>query len=636
MSPLEIRSFLINYFPDIEWKQSSDSSFGLFSTNYAFMQAKAQSKNPAQIANEFCSHINNVIAEHDIQIEAKPVGAYINIIVKDECMANFFGEKRFAPTLIKENKTISVEFFSPNVAKKLHVGNIRSADIGDVIRKILQLKYQNVISINHLGDWGIQFGMLIWGIQHLSNLSLPFRIIDWENETPNEIVQKLHTIYVATNQKIEEDENIRVECGKNAEKLERYLLGLEHSKTSNFITLWQNIIEASIVDYSNCEGYLNLNRTITSENELFDYNQAHDIINYKGVWSIRNTHRDGQFDIVLGESFYIQFNSEFEYLADCGVLHREGKAVYADLEDEGLGRCYLISSQGYSLYASRDIAARFVRFGIFGVNTCITLTDNRQSHHFKQMNAVLQKIISSKVYEERAFGILTKEQTIKAIVGMQKELPIHVNFGTFSLPDGPMKSRTGKILSFEDLIHVLHQHVEKNLDEKQNSQGHYSQKTSEKIHSVSLAALKWQDLHKDREQDVIFDPATVTKFEGNTGIYQLYTYARLKNIISKNETTSALNENSYGLLNDSEKEILREIYRLPLVIDAAATTLKPHILCNFLFELCTKINSWYVANSVSNEEDVNRRDALLTLCSKMAFCLQWSLELLGIKTVESL
>ena len=338
---------------------------------------------------------------------------------------------------------------------------------------------------------------------------------------------------------------------------------------------------------------------------------------------------------MLGESFYLKFLAEIDYWAESGLLVKDGDGYYMDLETEGLGRAYLITSKGYSIYVGRDVLARFVWAGLFGATSMISIADNRQNHSFKQVFAVVSKVLEAGLYYDKNFGDLTTAQTQRAIATLSKTAPEHVGFGFIKLKSGVMSGRKGTVVKFHDFIATLEKEVDVVLSEKskdlRKNQYYYT-----KVQKIATATIKWFDLSRDKDQDIVFDATQMLSFEGNTGIYQLYTYARITNILARTETTAQLTSASISLLNTQELTILHTMYTLPYTLETAISTLSPHILANHLLQLSSLINSWYASNSVAGEVDSARRDALLGLCRLMQTHLSFCLQLLAIEPLERL
>ena len=395
----------------------------------------------------------------------------------------------------------------------------------------------------------------------------------------------------------------------------------------------KEIIQNSLLEYSTAEAFLGLK----TQNQNYEYLQTrlNSSISYNPQigFGYSNLSLNNNFDIILAESFYIPFIHEFDKWVEVGIAVREGLAIYIDLEDQKLGRCYLISSEGYSLYHSRDIIARFVWAGIIEAEAMLTCADNRQNHSFNQVFAVIQKIIESGFYDDQNFTYFTKEQTEHAIKVLKKQSLAHIAFGFMTLPSGPMSTRKGKILAFDELKSELETKAKIALESRN------IEISEQKIHKICLATLKWEDLKRDRETDIVFDIEKFMSFEGNTGVYQLYTYARLRSIINKNIPNPNLeseNHDHWSQLNIVERTLIKQTFRLPSILDQIRITYRPHFLANHLFELATSINSWYSKYSVNSEPDSNRKQALLLMCNQLCKHFELCLDLLGIEVLEEL
>ncbi|NJL97047.1 arginine--tRNA ligase [Candidatus Gracilibacteria bacterium] len=626
-----IKNILSQEFP-YEWTQPPDVTKGVLTTNQAFVIAKDTGVSPVEAAKQIQTKLQDFINTNNLILDVKTIGPYVNIVLSNNYLQNFFVNSQSEIQLTPKPPTF-LEYFSPNVGKRMHIGHMRSANIGEAMRRICSLS-STVITNNHLADWGVQFGILIYGVLNLPQLKLGFTKIDWEKDDNSTIVEKLHKVYVATNSLIDNDESIRDSAKEITTTLEKNITQ-EKNNNSEIYSIWYNIIAATNLNYSAAESYFNLNQTSNTTIENISTEVAQNLQDKFGVWQINTSHKPGQFDLVIGESFYQHFLDEIHYWVQEGIAIQEGESIYIDLEQYNLGRCYLITSQGYSIYAARDILARFVWAGLFQTPSVATFADNRQNHSFKQVFTCIQLIIDSKIYQKKNFATLTKDQTSKALSILSANLPRHISFGFISLPEGTMSSRKGNVVLLQDFIKSIETQVKANLETKSKKELR-SIADNQKIQKISTAVIKWYDLSRDREQDYVFDINQAVQFEGNTGIYQLYTIARLKNILRKNETTAQLVSNSINLLNKSELEILQKMTTLELILENITENYKPHHLCNYLSEFTSMINSWYAKYSVATEENDSRRDTLLHMVNKIISQLEFSLDLLGIEVVQSL
>lgn len=629
-----------------EWVVSQRLELGILTTNQAFKEAKIQGRSPLHIAQDITNEIQNKYTELLVVTTAGP---YVNVSLSQEYYQtyqnNLFEYIRNVYEA-KSNELVLIDYFSPNVGKKMHIGHIRSGNLGEAISNILRLKYNQILSDNHLGDWGIQFGLTIWGILHIDRLNISNTELNWQSVDYHQVVDTLYRIYVDVNALIENDETVRVEAQQIAFRLEQIKSQhpdyIPHKGDELIIELFHNITQLSIKVFHDGEKDLKLNQHKSS----FSPNQIEDLTaNLKSVFkdsldNLLHIGEFGEFDLILGESQYVIFYELFDILVKAGVAVQEGKAIYVDLEKEKLGRCYLISSEGYTLYHSRDIIARFVWAGIIGAQRMISLSDNRQNHSFKQTFAVVQRIIDARIFDGRPFPRLSQAQTDIAIQTLSNNMAEHASFGFMSIEGGAMSTRKGRIITYQYLRDTLIEEARNTLFSKSNinvdtKAGDTSHQIKEQtVDAVAVAALKWADLFRDRDQDTVFDIQEFVSFEGNTGVYQLYTVARLKSIIRKHKGIIPAFE--YSRASDEEKLILTKISLLPIVIDEITTNLKPHTLCSHVYEIASLTNSWYASNSITQQQEQSRKKHMLGLCELIITHQTFCLDLLGISVVEEL
>jgi arginyl-tRNA synthetase len=639
MTIVELRDTLTQIIPEAEWTLPPDVSKGILATNIAFVEAKKQGVNPADLAQKYVQKINAGLTTQGVgEFSCSAMGPFINInpvwshIESDNFRTSL--EDTFTPN----GKTLVQDMFHPNVGKKMHVGHIRSGNLGEAMRRISSLFYDNVISDNHLGDWGVQFSYTIWGIRHLSELNLDFDTIDLKGEKNQVLIEKFYQIYVQVNQLVEEDERVKSTARGYAKTLEKGLLNRiknegEQNEFEELFSLYEVIISISLEQFVEAEKFFRLNSWLPNRIQNlsnFDSILVKRIQDLPGVHRVADQKVDGQFDIILGESFFVPFVNEFEKLVEAELAVQEGEAIYIDLEEYKLGRCYLISSEGYSLYHSRDIVNRFVYAGLFGFDEAITYADLRQKHSFLQVFKVIELIIECKVFEGQGFGLLTVEEMAKASEMLSQKMAMFEGFGHFTLPEGAMSTRKGRIFEFSLLREMLETEVTATIAEKG-----FVEPDDETVESVAIAALKWADLHRDREQDVVFDPKQFLKFEGNTGVYQLYTVVRLKSILEKVGEVDTV-ELDFDLLNDEEKELLLRMYQLPVILETIVHSFKPHHLCTYLFEIAALINKWYEGNPVASLDDQDLKANKVAFIHHLIAKQTEALNLLGIETIDRL
>jgi arginyl-tRNA synthetase len=644
MTILELKTLLEEKLTGYQFSVPPKIELGILTTNEAFKRAKNNAISPVEASLEIKTlieaELKHITDRNWFTVSTK--GPYVNIAVTQDYLNEYIQASSIEaqiPTLPTTNRTVSLDMYQLNAAKQPHIGHIRGGNIGEALRRILLLKHKTVLSDRHLGDWGIQFGLVVWGINNQETYNLTR--IDWDNPDQLTKLQQLESLYVEVNKLTNDDETIRKEAQVLCHQLEQNLL-----ESSPNVELWEKIVTTSLPSIEHASWLLNLNKfgfwtdinteRKESRNNWSDATQEL-LSNKKGIWELNQISKEYHHDIDLAESFlYGYFVQEIPKWAQAGIVQSEpgetGKTKYfIDLDEEGLGRVHLMSSDGYTTYMFRDVITRFVAAGLLEVDLPLFCVDNRQSHSLKQSFAVIARLIQSGFYKHNLFPLMNEEQTATARTNLENDPMIHIANGYLILTTGAMSSRKGNVLHFKTLLESLYASVRNSLEDKD-----YGDITQDKIHAIAIAALKWADLSKDRESDVTFDVDTITKFEGNTGVYQLYTFARLHNILKKSDASTDSQETLISTLNESEIAIINQTLLLPFVIETITQSYKPHILCNYIYELTTSINSWYAHNNVHNEPDPVRKATLLLFTEKLANHLKICIELLGIDTLEEM
>lgn len=526
--------------------------------------------------------------------------------------------------LKQQQDKVILDFVGANVAKKLHAGHMRNLNIGESLRRILKLKYPNLITDNHWGDWGVNMGILLWGWKETGN---------FDNYQQNPI-EELTRVYVWAN----EQEKIV----PNWDLLVREeFLKLEQKDVDNY-KLWQEFI-------------IKTKQDLEQDLELMKVTPL---------------------DLDQGESFYEQDMQKLTaFLEKYNLWQKDGRARFFDFENlsqvwtnidnefrnkiSNLGRCYLISSNGYTSYCYRDVAARWQWARDHKAELMISITDKTQQHNFDQAFVIISYLASLP-----EFQVLNTPETIARL---EFKNLVHVGYGFLTLKDGKMSTRKGNVLTLKSLFEEVCAVAIQNLQQKSSDLENVEQEFRAK--KIALAALKWYDLNRSASENLVLNIPEILNFVGNTGVYQLYTFARIKNILKKcqaensqileiennslnNDFDSNFDGNSkktnpenndkinftadFNLLNAEEKIILKKLYLTDFVLEKICQNFKPHLLCTHLYELCTLINAWYGNNSVSGETDPIRQQTLLVLCTKITIYLRESLNLLGIEVLDDL
>ena len=625
---------------DMEWTLPSSLEHGILTTNCAFLLAKSLKQNPIELAGKLRNDLEGFLASVDFEcgnggilkqvqddgifldnsvivaatpvsplselLIVKTVGPYINLELTTEA----FGLLDFEMVIEVQPDKITLDYVSNNAAKPLHAGHSRNINLGEVLRRCLLLQYPNLKTENYWGDWGVQFGIILWGYKRFVDLKKIEVTINSESKTFEYKtdfdldVDTLVAIYIWANQQKETTES------------------WDQIVRDEFLVLEQGDLENERI------------RLLLVNKSILSVNQEIALLNAP------------QHDFQFGESYYAQKVPElYEFFETNNIWKSEGKARFFDLEEiidawqnapailqkqkKSLGRCYLVSSDGYSSYAFRDIACRVDFVRNFGIDKMITVTGNEQIHHFEQFTAILIYISTLDSFKQK-FGIeLANKINLESVV--------HISYGFLTLLEGKMSTRKGNILTLKSLITSIEIEAQKILVEKTNDLPQAEIERRAKV--VAVAALKWYDLARDSSGDLVLDIPKILSFEGNTGVYQLYTVARINSILRKNnlEAEQALcPKKSFDKLNRDELLILKHCLILTQTVEKVIESYKPHYLTNYLYELSTSFNSWYAKYSVANETNLERKTQLLRFCGFIKNQLETGLDLLAVKTLEEM
>jgi arginyl-tRNA synthetase len=547
-----------------------DTRFGDYSTNAALVLAKQLKANLKEIAAKIIEAIKLEDKDGNLESVEEKAG-FINFTLSKKLLFQNLRKiieqgELYGCSVIGEGKIVVVEYFQNNVAKPPHVGHLRSAVIGDSLLRILKSQGYKVVSDTHIGDWGVQFGILLHAYKTMGDREV----------IEKDPINELNKLYVEMSAKIDADASLR-------EKGKEEFVKLEKGDAENR-ELWQWFVRVSMEDF---ERYRNLLGILP-----FDHN--------------------------LGESFYedkmpaVLAELETKGLVKIG----ETGEKYVDLEEQGLGRCILVKSDGGTTYHLRDFATYIYRKKEFNFYKNIYVVDNRQSHHFKQL---------FKVLELAGYPALEDSE--------------HVDLGFMSLPEGAISTRKGTTISLQNLISEAEKRAMEIIDEKnpelQNKEAVAKQ--------VARAAIKYFDLSHNRKTEIVFTWDKALSFEGNTGPYLQYTHARIYGILRKaGKQEQVLDPGAFRQLADGmtlqqeELAVLRKLIQFPEVLEQVAEDYLPNILANYLFELSQTFNSFYQEIPVLQEENNQIKDFRLQLISATAQVISNGLYLLGIDAPEEM
>lgn len=548
-----------------------------YQCNGALAGAKAYKKAPFMIAEDVAEKIKDRPCFEEVSV-VKP--GFINLKLQKTYIANYLNQMKEDQDLglekVEDPRMILVDYGGPNVAKPLHVGHLRSAIIGESVKRIARKMGHKVLGDIHLGDWGYQMGLIITELMERKP-ELPYFQEEYEGEYPKEApftIGELEEIYPTASQKAKEDDAYR-EKALHA----TYLLQNGHR---GYTALWNHIIQVSVSDLK--KNYANLHV---------------------------------EFDLWKGESDAQAYIPDMvERLKTEGYAHIDDGALVVDVEEEtdtkDVPPCIIQKSDGASLYSTTDLATLVQREEDYHPDQVIYLADKRQELHFVQVFRTAKKT-----------GIVPEETDLKFL-----------GFGTMNGKDGkPFKTREGGVMRLENLIAEIEGEMLKKIMDNRTVEEEEARKTAR---LVGLAAIKYGDLSNQASKDYVFDVDRFTSFEGNTGPYVLYTIVRIKSILNKYQADGG---NLAGLCvmpadSDSEKALQLEASKYNDVMAAAYEELAPHKICAYIYDLANAFNRFYHEVKILAEEDAKKKQSYIALLLLVRCVLEECIEVLGFEAPE--
>ena len=543
-----------------------------YQCNGAMVGAKLYHKAPIMIANQVVESLqDNEMFE---SVEAVMPG-FINIKLNSEFVAKYLNDMKEADKYGCENKapeTIVIDYGGANVAKPLHVGHLRSAVIGESVKRIERFMGNKVISDVHLGDWGLQMGLIITELE-CRKPDLVYFDESYTGEYPEEApftISELEEIYPCASAKSKVDEEFK-------EKAHQATLKLQ-SGYAPYTAIWKHIMKVSVEDLKKNYGNLNVD-----------------------------------FDLWKGESDaqpYIP--GLIQNLIDKKLAYESQGALVVDISKEDdtkeLPPCIVRKSDGAALYATSDLATIIQREQDYKPNHYIYVADKRQELHFTQVFRVSKK------------ANIVDENTKMEFLG----------FGTMNGKDGkPFKTRDGGVMRLENLIAQINKAVYDKIMENRTVSEEEANNTA-KI--VGLAALKYGDLSNQASKDYIFDIDRFASFEGNTGPYILYTIVRIKSILEKYKAESGNADVNLPVINTdngSQMQLMLEVAKFNEIIENAAEELAPHKICSYVYDLSNAFNRFYHETKILAEEDQTKKAGYIALINLTINVLEQCIDLLG-------
>ncbi|EJL72458.1 arginine--tRNA ligase [Chryseobacterium populi] len=545
-------------------------------TIVTFPLVKQLKKNPESIGVELGESLT---AQTDLLESFNVVKGFLNVKVKNQFFVDQFKSVGESFSKIeKKNATVMVEYSSPNTNKPLHLGHIRNNLLGFSVAQILKEAGYDVIKTQIINDRGI----------HICKSMLAWEKFG-KGETP-EITHTKGDKFVG-NYYVEFDKNYKKEI---AELVEQGIGEEQAKKEAPVIKEAQKML----LDWENGDETV---RNLWNEMNSWVYKGFNETYKRLGV----------NFDQVQYESnTYLLGKDLIQEGLDKGVLYqKEDGSVWCDLTDEGLDQKLLLRSDGTSVYMTQDLGTAVERFKQNNIQKLIYTVGNEQDYHFQVLFKILKKL-----------GYAWADQLF------------HLSYGMVELPEGKMKSREGTVVDADDLMQEMYETAKAKAQELGKLENLSDEDKESSYETVGLGALKYFMLKVDPKKKMLFNPAESIDFNGNTGPFIQYTYARIQSLLSKAEYVQK--EIADVQLNQFEKELTMQLANYKTVVEKSAETLSPALVANYLYDLVKSYNSFYQNNPILIQEDENIRQFRLNLSDLTSRTIKKSLGLLGIGTVN--
>ena len=549
-----------------------------YQCNGAMAAAKEYKCAPFMISDK----IAQALAENELfeSVESVKPG-FINMKVSPAYLAKYVSdmkadEGRFGCDKAAHPKTIIVDYGGANVAKPLHVGHLRSAVIGESIKRIGKFMGHHMIGDVHLGDWGLQMGLIIVELKERKP-DLVYYDESYTGEYPKEApftISELEDIYPTASKKSKEDEAFREAAMEATSQLQAGRRG--------YRALLAHILDVSVTDLK--KNYDNLKVS---------------------------------FELWKGESDAQPYIPDMvQMMKDKGFAYMSEGALVVDVKEDTdtkeIPPCIILKSDGASLYSTTDLATIVMRMQDYNPDAIIYLTDQRQSMHFVQVFRCARKT---------------------GLVGPDVELT-HIGFGTMNGKDGkPFKTRDGGVMRLEYLLDEINEEMLKKITENQKEKENLDiseEEAKQTAKTVALAAVKYGDLSNQASKDYCFDIERFTSFEGNTGPYILYTSVRIKSILKKYTAKNLLPDAPIlGAHSASEKNLMLVLSRFNAMMENAYEEKAPHKICAYIYELANAFNGFYHETKILSEEDFKVQASYIGLLVLTKNILETCIDVLG-------
>lgn len=543
-----------------------------YQCNGAMAGAKKYHKAPIMIANDVAEKLSDSKVFAEVQAVAP---GFLNLKIKNSFFTDYLKEMEKADKfgLDKPEKPmkIVVDYGGANIAKPLHVGHIRSAVIGESVKRILRYCGHEVIGDVHLGDWGLQMGLVITELKERKP-DLVYFDDSFTGEYPTEApftISELEELYPTASKKSKEDPEYKAKAMDVTFKMQSGVRG--------YRAIWKHILNVSVADLKKNYGSLNVD---------FDL--------WKGESDVH--------DIIPGM---------VEYMKKEGYAHESEGALVVDVKEDTdtkeIPPCMILKSDGASLYNTTDLATIMDRMENIHPDEIIYLTDKRQELYFVQVFRCARKT-----------GLVKPETILKWI-----------GFGTMNGKDGkPFKTRDGGVMRLEVLIRETTEEMYHKITENHELSEEEAKNTAKLI---ALAALKYGDLSNQASKDYVFDLDRFTSFEGDTGPYILYTIVRIKSILNKYKEQGGSPDTAelMDAVSASEKDLMMQLAGFKSTMESAGAELAPHKICAYIYDLANAFNRFYHETRILAEEDEKRKEGLIALLVLTKEIMETCIDVLG-------
>lgn len=548
-----------------------------YQCNGAMAGAKKYKKAPIMIAGDVAAKAED--SELLAEVAAVAPG-FLNIKVKESAVSDYLKKmaesERFGLEPPAKKEKIVMDYGGPNVAKPLHVGHLRSAVIGESIKRIARYAGHEVISDIHLGDWGLQMGLIITELKERKP-ELVYFDENYTGEYPEEApftISELEEIYPTASGKSKDDPAYKEKAMEATYRLQNGVRG--------YRALWEHIIKVSVTDLK--RNYQNLNV---------------------------------EFDLWKGESdVHTVIPGMVEYMKREGYAHISEGALVVDVKEDTdtkeIPPCMILKSDGASLYNTTDLATIMERMEKLHPDEIIYVVDKRQDLYFEQVFRCARKT-----------KLVDKDTKLKFL-----------GFGTMNGKDGkPFKTREGGVMRLETLISEINEEMYRKITDNREVPEAEARKTAK---VVALSAIKYGDLSNQASKDYIFDIDKFTSFEGDTGPYILYTIVRIKSILNKYKEQGGSLEKAVlqEAVSESEKALMLQITRFSAMMENAFEETAPHKVCAYIYELANDFNRFYHETKILSEEDEKKKSGFIALLVLTRDILETCIDVLGFSAPE--